>query len=67
MRSSLSSTGALDMDSLPRACNNWRRLHRSRTGLRPYKLGTEVTVIEGMENILAVMDKEIVEAIGSMA
>ena len=57
----LSSTGALDMDSLPSSIaiigGGYIGLE---LGCALTKLGTEVTVIEGMENILAVMDKEIV-------
>ena len=57
----LSSTGALDMDSLPSSIaiigGGYIGLE---LGCALSKLGTEVTVIEGMENILAVMDKEIV-------
>ncbi len=57
----LSSTGALDMDSLPSSIaiigGGYIGLE---LGCALSKLGTEVTVIEGMENILAIMDKEIV-------
>ena len=56
----LSSTGALDMDSLPSSVaiigGGYIGLE---LGCALSKLGTEVTVIEGMENILAIMDKEI--------
>ena len=56
----LSSTGALDMDSLP---NSVAIIGGGYIGLELgcalSKLGTEVTVIEGMEAILAIMDKEI--------
>ena len=56
----LSSTGALDLDSLPRSVaiigGGYIGLE---LGCALSKLGTEVTVIEGMENILAIMDKEI--------
>ena len=56
----LSSTGALDMDSLPSSIaiigGGYIGLE---LGCALSKLGTEVTVIEGMENILAIMDKEI--------
>ena len=57
----LSSTGALDMDSLPSSIaiigGGYIGLE---LGCALSKLGTEVTVIEGMEAILAIMDKEIV-------
>ena len=56
----LSSTGALDMDSLPSSVaiigGGYIGLE---LGCALSKLGTEVTVIEGMETILAIMDKEI--------
>ena len=56
----LSSTGALDMDSLPGSVaiigGGYIGLE---LGCALSKLGTEVTVIEGMETILAIMDKEI--------
>jgi len=56
----LSSTGALDLDSLPRSVaiigGGYIGLE---LGCALSKLGTEVTVIEGMETILAIMDKEI--------
>ena len=56
----LSSTGALDLDSLPSSVaiigGGYIGLE---LGCALSKLGTEVTVIEGMENILAIMDKEI--------
>ena len=56
----LSSTGALDMDSLPRSVaiigGGYIGLE---LGCALSKLGTEVTVVEGMETILAIMDKEI--------
>ena len=56
----LSSTGALDMDSLPKSMaiigGGYIGLE---LGCALSKLGTEVTVVEGMETILAIMDKEI--------
>jgi len=56
----LSSTGALDMDSLPKSIaiigGGYIGLE---LGCALSKLGTEVTVVEGMETILAIMDKEI--------
>ena len=56
----LSSTGALDMDSLPKSVaiigGGYIGLE---LGCALSKLGTEVTVVEGMETILAIMDKEI--------
>ena len=56
----LSSTGALDLDSLPSSVaiigGGYIGLE---LGCALSKLGTEVTVIEGMETILAIMDKEI--------
>ena len=56
----LSSTGALDMESLPKSVaiigGGYIGLE---LGCALSKLGTEVTVIEGMETILAIMDKEI--------
>ena len=56
----LSSTGALDMDSLPRSVaiigGGYIGLE---LGCALSKLGTEVTVVEGMETILAIMDREI--------
>ena len=56
----LSSTGALDLDSLPRSVaiigGGYIGLE---LGCALSKLGTEVTVIEGMETILAIMDKAI--------
>ena len=56
----LSSTGALDLDSLPKSIaiigGGYIGLE---LGCALTKLGTEVTVVEGMETILAIMDKEI--------
>ena len=56
----LSSTGALDLESLPKSVavvgGGYIGLE---LGCALAKLGTEVTVVEGMSSILAIMDKEI--------
>ena len=56
----LSSTGALDLESLPKSIavvgGGYIGLE---LGCALAKLGTEVTVVEGMSSILAIMDKEI--------
>ena len=56
----ISSTGALDLDSLPKSVaivgGGYIGLE---LGCALSKLGTEVTVVEGLDSILAIMDKEI--------
>jgi len=56
----LSSTGALDLESLPKSVavvgGGYIGLE---LGCALAKLGTEVTVVEGMGSVLAIMDKEI--------
>jgi len=56
----ISSTGALDLDSLPKSVaivgGGYIGLE---LGCALTKLGTEVTVVEGLDSILAIMDKEI--------
>ena len=56
----ISSTGALDLDSLPKSVaivgGGYIGLE---LGCALTKLGTEVTVVEGLDSILAFMDKEI--------
>ena len=56
----LSSTGALDLQRLPKSAaivgGGYIGLE---LGCALAKLGTEVTVVEGMDSILAIMDKEI--------
>ena len=56
----LSSTGALDLQELPKTAaivgGGYIGLE---LGCALAKLGTEVTVIEGMGEVLAMMDKEI--------
>ena len=56
----ISSTGALDLDSLPKSVaivgGGYIGLE---LGCALTKLGTEVTVVEGLGSILAIMDKEI--------
>ncbi len=56
----LSSTGALDMESLPKSVaivgGGYIGLE---LGCALAKLGSEITVVEGMSSILAIMDKEI--------
>tara|TARA_B100000686_G_scaffold354628_1_gene465979 strand:+ start:3217 stop:4653 length:1437 start_codon:yes stop_codon:yes gene_type:complete len=56
----LSSTGALDLDKLPKSAaivgGGYIGLE---LGCALAKLGTEVTVVEGLESILGIMDKEI--------
>ena len=56
----LSSTGALELDKLPKSVaivgGGYIGLE---LGCALAKLGTEVTVIEGMSSILAIMDREI--------
>ncbi len=56
----LSSTGALDLDKLPKSAaivgGGYIGLE---LGCALAKLGTEVTVVEGMDSILGIMDKEI--------
>ena len=56
----LSSTGALDLDKLPKSVaivgGGYIGLE---LGCALAKLGTEVTVVEGLESILGIMDKEI--------
>ena len=56
----LSSTGALDLDSLPKSAaivgGGYIGLE---LGCALAKLGTEVTVVEGLDRILAIMDREI--------
>ncbi|MDP7341221.1 MAG: dihydrolipoyl dehydrogenase [Candidatus Thalassarchaeum sp.] len=56
----LSSTGALDLDSLPKSAaivgGGYIGLE---LGCALAKLGTEVTVVEGLDSILAIMDKEL--------
>jgi len=56
----LSSTGALDLDSLPkRAAIVGGGYIGLELGCALAKLGTEVTVIEGLDCILAIMDSEL--------
>ena len=50
----LSSTGALDLQKLPKSVAIGLEL-----GCALAKLGTDVTVVEGMDSILGIMDKEI--------
>ena len=56
----ISSTGALDLESLPKSVaivgGGYIGLE---LGCALSKLGTEVTVVEGLSSILAIMDKEI--------
>ena len=56
----LSSTGALDLDSLPKSVaivgGGYIGLE---LGCALAKLGTEVTVVEGLNSILAIMDSEL--------
>ena len=56
----LSSTGALDLDKLPKSAaivgGGYIGLE---LGCALAKLGTEVTVVEGLDSILAIVDKEI--------
>ena len=56
----LSSTGALDLDSLPKSVaivgGGYIGLE---LGCALAKLGSEITVVEGMSSVLAIMDKEI--------
>ena len=56
----LSSTGALDLSKLPKSAaivgGGYIGLE---LGCALAKLGTEVTVVEGLDSILAIMDKEI--------
>ena len=56
----LSSTGALDLDSLPKSAaivgGGYIGLE---LGCALAKLGTEVTVVEGLDSILAIMDAEL--------
>ncbi|MBU03513.1 MAG: dihydrolipoyl dehydrogenase [Euryarchaeota archaeon] len=56
----LSSTGALDLKDLPKSIaivgGGYIGLE---LGCALTKLGTEVTVIEGLDNVLSIMDKEI--------
>ena len=56
----ISSTGALDLDSLPKSVavvgGGYIGLE---LGCALTKLGTKVTVVEGLDSILAIMDKEI--------
>ena len=56
----LSSTGALDLDSLPKSVaivgGGYIGLE---LGCALAKLGTEVTVVEGLDSILAIMDSEL--------
>jgi len=56
----ISSTGALDLDRLPKTVaivgGGYIGLE---LGCALTKLGTEVTVVEGLDSVLAIMDKEI--------
>ena len=56
----LSSSGALDLESLPKSVAIVGGGYLGRElGCALAKLGSEITVVEGMSSVLAIMDKEI--------